>query len=192
MSELNQLREALLAQVREKGERQLAAAKKQHQVEMTQQKERLLVEREQVRQRRLAEVTAQAKRQQQQVHYQMRQADLTAKQSILTELFDAARHQLESWQENELMAFLTQVLDNYQADAFELTLGELTQAKLSDKAQQDLQARYPQMTLRVPLRHEAGFIVTVGRVDYNYLFHELVQAIYQNESYQIAHQIFEA
>ena len=46
------------------------------------------------------------------------------------------------------------------------------------------------MALRVPLRHETGFVITLGRIEYNYLFRELLTAIYEEEGYQIANQIF--
>ena len=126
----------------------------------------------------------------QQVEYQKRQAKLTAKQKVLTELFTEALARMEAWDSQQIWQFMEPVLNQFNGQAFELELGEVTQAKFSHDQLEQLQARYPNMALRVPLRHETGFVISQGRIEYNYLFRELLTAVYEEEGYQIANQIF--
>ena len=97
---------------------------------------------------------------------------------------------MEAWDSQQIWQFMEPVLNQFTGQAFELALGEDTQAKFSQDQLDQLQARYPDMALRVPLRHETGFVITLGRIKYNYLFRELLTAIYEEEGYQIANQIF--
>ena len=139
MSEMESLRQAILAQVTEEGEALLRRARHEHHDLLEKAEAQAMAERDRHRQQALNQVRSRYQQQLQQVDYQKRQAKLTAKQKVLTE---------------------------------------------------QLQARYPDMALRVPLRHETGFVITLGRIEYNYLFRELLTAIYEEEGYQIANQIF--
>lgn len=192
MNELSQLKAAILEQVHAKGKRQLKQAQQQYRADLAQQEQQLLADRTAVRQRQLQEVRQQAERNAQQTHYQMRQASLAAKQEVLTTLFDDALQAMRDWDATALLAFMQPVLAQFAAEPCSLALGEQTQAKLSEAQLADLLAQFPNLSLADPIRHEAGFVVTVGRIDYNYLFHALVTQVYQAESYQIAHQIFDA
>lgn len=193
MSEFNQLREAILQQVHARGERRLRQATKMAEIERERNQAALLQERALKREQQIAQLTQTYARQKQQIAYQLRQATLAAKQDILKALFDGAEQTLYQWDEVTLLPFLRQVLQQFADQPAFLTFGEVTRHQLTEAAMDQLVQEFPQLTIRQEvIRQEGGFIVTVGKVDYNYLFSELVQAIYQEESYQIANQLFNA
>lgn len=193
MSEFNQLREAILQQVHARGERRLRQATKMAEIERERSQAALLQERALKREQQMAQLRQTYARQKQQIAYQLRQATLTAKQDILKALFDGAERTLYQWDESMLLPFLRQVLQQFADQSAVLTFGETTRHQLSEATFAQLAQEFPQLTVSSDIiRQEGGFVVTVGKVDYNYLFSELVQAIYQEESYQIANQLFNA
>ena len=183
MSEMESLRQAILAQVTEEGEALLRRARHEHHDLLEKAEAQAMAERDRHRQQALNQVRSRYQQQLQQVDYQKRQAKLT-------ELFTEALARMEAWDSQQIWQFMEPVLNQFTGQAFELALGEDTQAKFSQDQLDQLQARYPDMALRVPLRHETGFVITLGRIEYNYLFRELLTAIYEEEGYQIANQIF--
>lgn len=190
MSEMESLRQAILAQVTEEGEALLRRARHEHHDLLEKAEAQAMAERDRHRQQALTQVRRRYQQQLQQVDYQKRQAKLTAKQKVLTELFTEALARMEAWDSQQIWQFMEPVLNQFNGQAFELALGEVTQAKFSHDQLEQLQARYPNMALRVPLRHETGFVISQGRIEYNYLFRELLTAVYEEEGYQIANQIF--
>ncbi|WP_124057643.1 hypothetical protein [Vaginisenegalia massiliensis] len=188
MSDLNALKETLLAQAREQGQAKLAAAVKEHELAFQQQEHDLLAERANRRQHQLNEVTNQHQRQLQQLKNQERQSSLKSKQEVLNQLFEGALTMMTEWSSSEHIAFFERVISQYKDQPLDLILGEQTKDAFTDI---DL-SRYPHLSVNPePIKGQAGFVLSDGKVEYNYLYQSLINDTRQDTSLKLANQVFE-
>lgn len=190
MDSSSHLRDSVLEQAHEKGRKLLAEAQEHIQTESQERKQRLLQEKSQQRQQQVKNLHNRLQRDIQQIENQKRQSTLVTKQGVLKELFAEASERMTAWSATEEVAFISQVLARYDQPVV-LTLGAITAEKLSAEDKQALLAQFPQVTLAEEvLAQQAGFVLSVGQIDDNYLYRDLVQSIWEQEGYRMATEIF--
>ncbi|MGT2666225.1 hypothetical protein ACVRYP_02710 [Streptococcus rifensis] len=191
MSDMTGLKASVMAQSHEKGRLNLAASKEKIQVDFDKKKEQLILEKEAIRRNRLGEINRHKQRDLQQLENKARQSTLVTKQEVLKELFIAAQDKMANWPEADQVAFFKTLMANYP-QAVTVQVGQRTADTFSEATWQALSQEFPQVTFaneRVP--NEAGFVVSDGKVDDNYLYSTLVQEIWESESYRLASEIFQ-
>ena len=113
-------------------------------------------------------------------------------QGILKELFAEAYEQMATWSVEQEQDFLEQVLKKYPQEELVLTVGSRTLVKYSAGQLERLLEHYPHVKLASSsVSGEAGFLLSRGNIDDNYLYRNLVDSLWQEESYQLAQTIFQ-
>ena len=191
MTDYSQLKDSILEQAHEKGQKLVAEATAKVQAEAQLQEARLVEEKLHQRAVQLQTIERRLQRESQQIENQKRQSTLVTKQRVLKELFADAYQKMAAWSREEELAFLYRVLPRYADQAMVLTLGAVTAEKLTDQDCQDLIEAYPQLQLaKETLAQEAGFILSFGKVDASYLYCDLVDAVREEQSFHMAASIF--
>lgn len=188
----SQLRDSVLEQAHENGRQLVANAQETLDRETKEQKARLKQEKMQQREQEVKVLKRQVQREVQQLENEKRQSTLATKQRILKELFAGAYEQMAAWSLKQEQAFLEQILKKYPQEELVLTFGSRTFGKYSAVQLEQLLERYPQVKLASSVvSGEAGFLLSRGNVDDNYLYRYLVDSLWQEESYQLAQAIFQ-
>ncbi|MGT2948683.1 ATP synthase subunit E [Streptococcus devriesei] len=191
MSEANPLKTSIIEQAHQEGQLKLEAAKKQIQNDFEDRKAQLQTEKANERQSQLKEVNQSFQIEAQQIKNQERQSTLVSKQKVLKELFASALEQMENWRQEEELSFVKKVLSKYGQRAVTVQFGQLTADKLDSGVLQQLQADFPHVTFDDhPIADEAGLVISLGKIDDNYLYANLIDSIYKEESSRIAADIF--
>lgn len=191
MTDYSQLKDSILEQAHEKGRKLVAEATAKVQAESQLQEARLVEEKLHQRAVQLQTIERRLQRESQQIENKKRQSTLVTKQRVLKELFADAYQKMATWSRQEELAFLHRVLPRYADQAMVLTLGAVTAEKLTDQDRQDLIEAYPQLQLaKETLAQEAGFVLSVGKVDASYLYCDLVDAVREEQSFHMAASIF--
>ena len=191
MTDYSQLKDSILEQAHEKGRKLVAEATAKVQAEAQLQEARLVEEKLHQRAVQLQTIERHLQRESQQIENQKRQSTLVTKQRVLKELFADAYQKMATWSRQEELAFLHRVLSRYADQAMVLTFGAVTAEKLTDQDLQDLIEAYPQLQLaKETLAQEAGFVLSFGKVDASYLYHDLVDAVREEQSFHMAASIF--
>lgn len=186
------LRDSVLEQAHENGRQLLADAKESIEHEAKEQEAQLKQEKLQQREQEIKAINRQVQREVQQLENKKRQSTLATKQGILKELFAGAYEQMAVWSVEQEQAFLEQVLKKYPQEELVLTVGSRTLVKYSAGQLERLLEHYPHVRLASSLVNgEAGFLLSRGNIDDNYLYRNLVDSLWQEESYQLAQTIFQ-
>ena len=173
------LRDSVLEQAHENGRQLLADAKESIEREAKEQEARLKQEKLQQREQEIKAINRQVQREVQQLENEK-------------ELFAGAYEQMTVWSIEQEQAFLEQVLKKYPQEELVLTIGSRTLVKYSAGQLERLLERYPHVRLASsPVNGEAGFLLSRGNIDDNYLYRNLVDSLWQEESYQLAQTIFQ-
>ncbi|WP_117280917.1 hypothetical protein [Streptococcus intermedius] len=188
----SQLRDSVLEQAHENGRQLVANAQATLDRETKEQKARLKQEKMQQCEQEVKVLKRQVQREVQQLENEKRQSTLAAKQRILKELFAGAYEQMAAWSLKQEQVFLEQILKKYPQEELVLTFGSRTFGKYSAVQLEQLLERYPQVKLASSaVSGEAGFLLSRGNVDDNYLYRYLVDSLWQEESYRLAQAIFQ-
>ncbi|AZQ41051.1 hypothetical protein [Streptococcus periodonticum] len=188
----SQLRDSVLEQAHENGRQLVANAQETLDRETKEQKARLKQEKMQQREQEVKVLKRQVQREVQQLENEKRQSTLVTKQRILKELFAGAYEQMAAWSLKQEQAFLEQILKKYPQEELVLTVGSRTLVKYSAGQLERLLEHYPHVRLASsPVNGEAGFLLSRGNIDDNYLYRNLVDSLWQEESYQLAQTIFQ-
>ena len=188
----SQLRDSVLEQAHENGRQLVANAQATLDRETKEQKARLKQEKMQQCEQEVKVLKRQVQREVQQLENEKRQSTLAAKQRILKELFAGAYEQMAAWSLKQEQVFLEQILKKYPQEELVLTFGSRTFGKYSAVQLEQLLERYPQVKLASsPVSGEAGFLLSRGNVDDNYLYRYLVDSLWQEESYRLAQASFQ-
>ena len=191
MDEQTQLKDSILAQAHEKGRKLLEEAKETILKEETAQEERLIQDRLNQRSEQLKRIQRQLQRETQQIENKKRQSTLVTKQRVLKDLFADAYEAMAAWPLEKEMQFVDAVLDRYQGQDVTLTFGAVSAAKFDSAALERLKQTHQNVTVAdAMIPAQAGFVLSVGKIDDNYLYRDLVAAIWEQESYQMAASIF--
>lgn len=191
MDEQTQLKDSILAQAHEKGRKLLEEAKETILKEETAQEERLIQDRLNQRSEQLKRIQRQLQRETQQIENKKRQSTLVTKQRVLKDLFADAYEAMVAWPLEKEMQFVDAVLDRYQGQDVTLTFGAVSAAKFDSAALERLKQTHQNVTVAdAMIPAQAGFVLSVGKIDDNYLYRDLVDSIWEQESYQMAASIF--
>lgn len=191
MGNYAQLKDSVLAQAHEKGRALLEAAIQQAQEERAVASQQLLQEKKERRQKALKALDSRLQRERQQIANKKRQSSLASKQALLTQLYEEVYDRMASWTREEELDFLTSVLRRYDQEELLLTFGATTADKLDEADQEQLLAAFPRLTLATEtIRQQAGFVLSRGRIDDNYLYRELIQSIWESQGHELAREIF--
>lgn len=191
MSDIEGLRKSILEKAQQKGQQALQEHQAIIKVQFEKKKSDLM-----------AKITAEWQlkqkilKQQQQVECQQlqneeRQSMLAAKQAILQELFEDAYQTMCNWSVEEELTFVSSVLQKYADQSVTIFFGDISLQKISERVFESLKLKYPNIEFsHQAIPHEAGFLVTTGRIDDTYLYRELITSIYEKDHSRIAHAIF--
>ena len=98
---------------------------------------------------------------------------------------------MAAWPLEKEMQFVDAVLDRYQGQDVTLTFGAVSAAKFDSAALERLKQTHQNVTVAdAMIPAQAGFVLSVGKIDDNYLYRDLVDSIWEQESYQMAASIF--
>lgn len=191
MDEQTQLKDSILAQAHEKGRKLLEEAKGTILKEETAQEERLIQDKLNQRSEQLKRIQRQLQRETQQIENKKRQSTLVTKQRVLKDLFADAYEAMAAWPLEKEMQFVDAILDRYQGQVVTLTFGAVSASKFDPSALDRLKQTHQNVTVAdATISAQAGFVLSVGKIDDNYLYRDLVDSIWEQESYQMAASIF--
>ena len=191
MDEHTQLKDSILAQAHEKGRKLVEEAKESILKEEAVQEERLIQDKLNQRSEQLKRIQRQLQRETQQIENKKRQSTLVTKQRVLKDLFAEAYEAMAAWPLEKEVQFVEDVLDHYQGQAVTLTFGAVSAAKFGPADLEHLRQSYQDLTVsEATIPAQAGFVLSVGKIDDNYLYRDLVDSIWEQESYQMAASIF--
>ena len=191
MSDISDLKASVLEQAHEKGRLLLAEATEKIEQEAKEREAQLVRKKLGQREQQLKEISRRSQRDIQQLENQKRQSTLVIKQRVLRELFEEAYAQMEAWSPAEEEHFLKSVLAKYPEKELALTFGALSAEKFSSSQLEDLKKSFPQVHFSdQSIASQAGFVLSQGRVDDSYLYRDLLDSVWQEESYRLAQDIF--
>lgn len=191
MDEHTQLKDSILAQAHEKGRKLVEEAKESVLKEEAVQEERLIQDKLNQRSEQLKRIQRQLQRETQQIENKKRQSTLVTKQRVLKDLFAEAYEAMAAWPLEKEVQFVETVLDRYQGQAVTLTFGAVSASKFGPADLEHLCQAHQDLTVsEATIPAQAGFVLSVGKIDDNYLYRDLVDSIWEQESYQMAASIF--
>lgn len=191
MSDISDLKASVLEQAHEKGRLLLAEATEKIEQEAKEREAQLVRQKLGQREQQLKEISRRSQRDIQQLENQKRQSTLVIKQRVLRELFEEAYAQMVAWSLAEEEHFLKSVLAKYPEKELALTFGALSAEKFSSSQLEDLKKAFPQVHFSdQSIAGQAGFVLSQGRVDDSYLYRDLLDSVWQEESYRLAQDIF--
>ena len=191
MSDISDLKASVLEQAHEKGRLLLAEATEKIEQEAKEREAQLVRQKLGQREQQLKEISRRSQRDIQQLENQKRQSTLVIKQRVLRELFEEAYAQMVAWSPAEEEHFLKSVLAKYPEEELTLTFGALSAEKFSSSQLEELKRAFPQVHFSdQSIAGQAGFVLSQGRVDDSYLYRDLLDSVWQEESYRLAQDIF--
>ncbi|SDB11186.1 V/A-type H+-transporting ATPase subunit E [Streptococcus henryi] len=191
MSDVNRLKTSIIEQSHQEGQAKLAEAKAQVEKDFEARKAHLLFEKDAERQSQIKAVNQRFQIEAQQIRNQERQSTLVSKQKILKELFAAALDKMTAWSAADELAFLQKILPKYAGQAVSVQFGDITANKFSSSDLEQVKQAFPNVTFEASaIARDAGFVVSDGKVDDTYLYANLIDSIYKEESSRIAADIF--
>ncbi len=191
MSDISDLKASVLEQAHEKGRLLLAEATEKIEQEAKEREAQLVRQKLGQREQQLKEISRRSQRDIQQLENQKRQSTLVIKQRVLRELFEEAYAQMVAWSPAEEEHFLKSVLAKYPEEELTLTFGALSAEKFSSSQLEDLKKAFPNVSFSdQSIAGQAGFVLSQGRVDDSYLYRDLLDSVWQEESYRLAQDIF--
>lgn len=191
MSDVNRLKTSIIEQSHQEGQAKLAEAKAQVEKDFEARKAHLLFEKDAERQSQIKAVNQRFQIEAQQIRNQERQSTLVSKQKTLKELFAAALDKMTAWSAADELAFLKKILPKYAGQAVSVQFGDITANKFSSSDLEQVKQAFPNVTFEASaIAREVGFVVSDGKVDDTYLYANLIDSIYKEESSRIAADIF--
>ena len=191
MSDISDLKASVLEQAHEKGRLLLAEATEKIEQEAKEREAQLVRQKLGQREQQLKEISRRSQRDIQQLENQKRQSTLVIKQRVLRELFEEAYAQMMAWSPAEEEHFLKSVLAKYPEEELTLVFGALSAEKFSSSQLEDLKKAFPKVSFSdQSIAGQAGFVLSQGRVDDSYLYRDLLDSVWQEESYRLAQDIF--
>ena len=191
MSDISDLKASVLEQAHEKGRLLLAEATEKIEQEAKEREAQLVRQKLGQREQQLKEISRRSQRDIQQLENQKRQSTLVIKQRVLRELFEEAYAQMVAWSPAEEEHFLKSAPAKYPEEELTLTFGALSAEKFSTNQLEDLKKAFPNVSFSdQSIAGQAGFVLSQGRVDDSYLYRDLLDSVWQEESYRLAQDIF--
>lgn len=185
------LRDSVLQQAEVKGQEYFEREKQKIDAEFKKRQEESRLRQAEEEEKTLRRVRHQHDIRLQQYTNKERQTSLVTKQEILTTLFSDAEAAMKAWSKDQDLAFFEKVMAKYPNRAMAVQFGAITAEKLTEADKDALASRYPILTFASQsLTGHAGFILSEGKVDYNYTYAMLISHTKEELSSQIAQHIF--
>ncbi|EGE54783.1 hypothetical protein [Streptococcus parauberis] len=155
------------------------------------EKEKVIVEKKESKLIQLKELDRGYQVQMQQLRNQERQSSLAIKQEVLKSLFNGALSKMENWEKGEELSFMDQILTKYQTESCQVTFGQITAQKFNQDDFRKFEETYPNCQFSKDfIDGEAGFVISMDKVDYTYLYSLLVNSLFKSECAEISNQLF--
>ncbi|VTS16145.1 V-type H+-transporting ATPase subunit E [Streptococcus porcinus] len=191
MSDIEQLKATILEQAHQDSQRKFRVAIEELEREFELDKEAMRTDKEAYRADQLREIKSHFQVRSQEGRNQEKQASLAFKHKVLGDLFARALQKMEAFTSEQELSFLKVVLMQFPNQKISVQLGEKTAQKLSQQDLANCKDTFPEVSFRSELiGNESGFVLSLGQIDYNYLYKELVAALYRDESAQFSKLIF--
>lgn len=191
MSEIENLKASILERAHRQGQAQLDQDLQIIDQQFNLDKEKLIAEKRESKYSLLKEIERNYQIQIQQLHNQERQSSLAIKQEVLRALFDEALSKMENWDKVEESTFINQILTKYRNDNCQVTFGQVTGQKFNQDDFHKLKTDYPNCQFSNQyIVGQAGLVISNDKIDYTYLYNELVDSLFKSECAEISHQLF--
>ncbi|VTS12369.1 hypothetical protein [Streptococcus pseudoporcinus] len=191
MSDIEELKATILEQAHQDSQREFRVAIEELEGEFESDREAMLRAKEAYRVEQLRELKSHFQVRSQENRNQEKQASLAFKQKVLRDLFAEAFQKMEAFTSEQELSFLQAVLRQFPNQKVSVQLGEKTAQKLSQQALANCKEVFPEVSFRSDLiGNESGFVLSLGQIDYNYLYRELIAALFRDESAQFSQLIF--
>nr|WP_276933448.1 hypothetical protein [Globicatella sulfidifaciens] len=191
MSDLQNLRESILQKAHQEGQAQFDKAKEELEQEFQTKLKAQLHEKESMRNVQLNREKQRLSRLEHQVLNQERQASLNSRQALMDQLFAGAVQKMEAWDNQTFLEFTTSILNKFKDKELQVVFGEKTRNQLSSPELQSLLKQFPKLTIaEESISDQSGFVVKDQRVDYNFMFDQLVDSVRNDLSADLAQQVF--
>lgn len=191
MSNLENLRGSVIEQAHEKGHLKLSDSMRKIDDDFEMQKLSIVKKKEIEHERKLKELQQKYQIIFQQLKNKERQSTLVSKHKILEEIFQFALLEMESWNVDKEIYFIYKILEHYSQQEVVVTFGERTLAKFNLEQLEKLKLSFPNhLFSEQAISNESGVIISIGKIDDNYLYRTLIESISREESSSIANQIF--
>lgn len=192
MSDLQKIRESVLAKAHHEGQALFQTAQLSQQQAYDQAFQSAMRDKQAHRKHVLDREISQLSRLEQQIANQTRQANLKSRQALVDDLFEGAVEKMQAWSAEETLSFIQNVLKAFDGQTLKLVLHKDMQDRLGQKGLDQLLSQYPQLSLDFDRQlNKPGFILSQGAVDYNYTFDQLVKSQRENLSTQLSQQVFQ-
>lgn len=191
VSDIEQLRAGILEQAHQEGRAKLDQELQILDRQYDQEKISIIAEKKESAKLQLKELQRQYQVNMQQLKNKERQSSLAMKQEVLKELFKAALEKMVNWELDEELVFIKLILDKYTSNKGQVQFGQKTAVKLSEQSYQQLRDTYPNFQFSSEtIMNQAGFVISIGQVDYTYLYSDLVDSLFTSECAAISQQLF--
>lgn len=191
MSDLQKLRESILQKAHQEGQAQFDKANEELEQEFQLKLKAELHEKESVRNVQLNREKQRLSRLEHQVLNQERQGSLNSRQALMDQLFAGAVQKMETWDNQTFLEFTRSILNQFKDKELQLIFGEKTRSLLTTKELQSLLDQFQNLTIaEETVSGQSGFIVKDQRVDYNFMFDQLVDSVRNDLSADLAQQVF--
>lgn len=191
MSDLQKIKESVLAKAQQEGKETYQAAVLAQQQAFDQAYQEKMREKNAQRKHLLDREIQQMTRLEQQVDNQTRQANLKSRQDLINQLFKEAAAKMSSWSSQETGNFIQAVLKGFEGQDVTLVLSEQTKANLGETQLSKLLEANPSLTYDESGKlAQAGFVLRQGCVDYNFTYDQLVESLRETLSTDLAQQVF--
>ncbi|KAA9244012.1 hypothetical protein ETI37_04220 [Lactobacillus mulieris] len=190
MTEIKDLKDSILSQVEEENKQQLFTSLQKIESDLEAEKKKLITRKQDFLLQKSKELNQSYQAEYQQIINKKRQSTLLAKQTILKELFEDAFKKMCNWTVDEEKNFICEILKKYQGP-YSVIFGEKTLHKLGKENIAELQNKFETLIFsKKILSNEYGLVISKDNIDDNYLYRDLINAIFKAESSQIANKIF--
>lgn len=192
MNEMTELERSVVEQAHQRGKKALERSKLELKRDYEQVLENRKQELQETFQRKKTNMRQELEQETQQIDNERRMLLLESKQKVLNELFSEALKRMNQSDEESQLNFLKKVLESISEKEFVVTFGEDTQQVFSEHTWNHLRTEYPNAQFNdETIYGTGGFLISVGRVDYNYLYEKMIRISKESLSQDIIQRIFD-
>lgn len=191
MSDLQKLRESILQKAHQEGQAQFDKAKEELEQEFQSKLQAQLHEKEGIRTVQLNREKQRLQRMEHQVLNQERQGNLNSRQALMDQLFAGAVQKMEAWDNQSILEFTRAILNQFNDKELQLVFGDKTKTILTANELASLTDQFSNISIvDEVIPNQSGFVLKDQRIDYNFLFEQLVDSVRNDLSADLAQQVF--
>lgn len=178
MATIDEIKNNVLAKVRDEEEEKAKQEKEKIKAKIDEQLEQIASESD-GRNARLKKQDEQAeKNRQQQIQKAQRSKELEMQDRLMRDIFQEALHELNGLSAGDLFDLVKRALNSVPERATVLVLGANNEQQLTEEQLQSLKAEHSELTISEDtVKNVGGFILSQDAVDYNYTFKALLAEV---------------